>query len=342
MDAWRIEGSFGLDRLTLARGLPDPEPGPLEVLVRVRAASLNYRDVLVIEGRYDPRIALPFVPGSDACGEVIAIGAGVTRAKVGDRVIGSFAQRWIAGRPTHARLRSALGAGLPGVLATHVVLHEDGVVAAPASLTDAQCATLPCAALTAWHALVDHGTLAAGETVLVQGTGGVSIAGLQIAQAMGARVIATSSKPHKLERLRAMGAEATIDYVADREWGKTARAIAGAGVDHVLEVGGAGTLAQSLRAVAPGGMVHVIGMLAGGSETVNVVPITMNEVRLQGIMVGPRDSLEAMIRAFEARRIEPVIDRVFPLAELPRALEYLKSGAHFGKICVDLAEGVRA
>lgn len=336
MDAWRIEGGFGLDRLVLARGLPDPAPAPRQVVVRVSAISLNYRDLLVVLGKYDPRLALPHVPGSDACGEVIAIGDGVTRAKVGDRVIGCFAQRWIAGRATQPRIRSTLGAPLPGVFATHVVLDEDGIVLAPSALGDAACATLPCAALTAWHALVDHGRLAAGETVLVQGTGGVSIAGLQIARAHGARVIATSSKPEKIERLRALGADATVDYARDPEWGRTARKIAGAGADQILEVGGAGTLAQSLRAIAPGGIVHLIGILAGSTERLDVLPVTMNEVRLQGILVGPRDSLEAMIRAFVQHRIEPVIDRALPFGELPAALETLRSGAHFGKICLTL------
>jgi NADPH:quinone reductase-like Zn-dependent oxidoreductase len=334
MRAWEIRGSFGASSLALAeRALP--EPSSHEVLIAVRAVSLNYRDLLVIDGSYDPRLRLPHVPCSDACGEVIAIGQGVTRAKVGDRVIGSFAQRWIAGRPTIAKLRSSLGAPLPGVLATHVVLHEDGVVSAPEHLSDAAAATLPCAALTAWHALVDHGRLRAGETVLVQGTGGVSIAGLQIARAFGARVIATSSKPEKLERLRALGASETVDYRADPEWGKTVRALADRiGVDQVLEVGGPGTLAQSLRAVAPGGTVHLIGVLGGATERFDVLPAVMNEVRLQGIMVGPRESLEALCRAFVASRLEPIVDRVFAFDEAPAACAYLRSGAHFGKVCL--------
>jgi NADPH:quinone reductase-like Zn-dependent oxidoreductase len=334
--AWRIEGAFGLDRLAQV-SLDEPRPGPGQVLVRVRAVALNYRDLLVIQGLYDRRLRLPHVPCSDAAGEVIELGAGVTRVKVGDRVTSSFAQAWTAGRPTIEKLRSALGGPLPGVLATHVVLEEDGVALAPPHLTDVEACTLPCAALTAWHALVDHGRLVAGETVLVQGTGGVSIFALQIARMHGARVIATSSKPEKRARLEAMGALATIDYAADAEWGKTARAKSGgAGVDHVVEVGGAGTMAQSLRAVAPGGCVHVIGVLSGGEEGISVLPVLMNEVRLQGIMVGPRESLEAMGRALAHNDVHPVIDRVFPWGDVPAALAHLRSGAHFGKVCVEV------
>jgi NADPH:quinone reductase-like Zn-dependent oxidoreductase len=334
MRAWRIEGAFGLDHLVLV-DQPDPEPGPGKVLVRVRAVALNYRDLLVIEGAYDPRLRLPHVPCSDCAGEVIAIGPGVTRVHVGDRVTSVFAQRWPAGRPTIARLRSALGGPLPGVLATHALLSEEGVASIPAGLDDVEAATLPCAATTAWHALVDQGHLAAGETVLVQGSGGVSIFALQIALLHGARVIATSSRAEKLERLRALGAWATIDSKADPSWGRSARALTGGiGVDHVVEVGGAGTMTQSLRAVAPGGIVHVIGVLAGASDTLSVLPILMNEVRLQGVMVGPRESLEAVGRAFAQRGVRPVIDRVFEFREAPAALAYLRSGAHFGKVCI--------
>jgi NADPH:quinone reductase-like Zn-dependent oxidoreductase len=332
MRAWAIEGGFGIDRLNEITET-DPQPGPSEVVVRVRAVSLNYRDLLVTQGAYDPKLKLPHVPCSDCAGEVVAVGPAVTRAKIGDRVTSSFAQRWPSGRATLAKIRGALGAPLRGVLATHAVLHEEGIAPAPAHLSDVAAATLPCAATTAWHALVDHGRLAAGESVLVQGTGGVSIFALQIAKMFGARVIATSSSPAKRERLRAMGAMATIDYKADADWGKTVRSMTG-GVDHVVEVGGAGTLAQSLRAVAPGGTIHVIGVLGGAADTLDVRPVLMNEVRLQGVIVGPRESLEAVGRAFAANDATPIVDRVFPWAEAREALAYLESGAHFGKVCI--------
>ncbi|UJR86631.1 zinc-dependent alcohol dehydrogenase family protein [Sandaracinus amylolyticus] len=333
--AWRIEGGFGLERLVLATE-DDPTPGPGEVIVRTRAVSLNYRDLLVLKGSYDPRLALPHVPCSDVCGEVIAVGPGATRVKVGDRVIGAFAQTWVAGKPTHARLRSALGGAVRGVLSTEVRLRDEGVVIAPAHLSDVEAAALPCAYVTAWHALVDHGRIAAGETVLVQGTGGVSIAALQIAKLFGARVIATSSQPHKRERVLAIGASDAIDYASDREWGKTVRQrTGGIGVDHVVEVGGAGTMAQSLRAVTSGGSVYVIGVLAGGAETLSVLPVLMNEVRLQGVMVGPRESLEALCRALTTHpEVRPVIDRTFDFHDAPAALAHLASGAHFGKVCL--------
>lgn len=334
---WRIEGRFGLDRLRERERELSP-PGPGEVLVAVRAVSLNYRDLLVIRGEYDPRIALPHVPCSDCAGEVIAIGPGVTRAKVGERVTSVFAPGWIAGRPTATRIRAALGGGLAGVLATHVLLREDGVVPAPAHLDDVEAATLPCAGVTAWHALVDHGRIAPGDTVLVQGTGGVSIFALQIARMAGARVIVTSSKEEKRARAMALGASAAIDYVADRDWGKTARQESGgAGVDHVIEVGGAGTMAQSLRAVAAGGSVYVIGVLAGGAEKLSVLPLLMNDVRMQGVHVGPRESLVALGRALERGGVRPVVDRVFAWHEAPAALAHLASGAHFGKVCLAVA-----
>ena len=334
MRAWEITGGFGLDHLSLVTR-PSPPLGPSDVRVAVKAVSINYRDQLMIAGTYDPRLSLPITPCSDASGEVVEIGAAVTRFAVGDRVITSFAQRWIAGPPTHEKIRSTLGGPLPGTLATELVLSEMGLARAPSSLTHEEAATLCCAGLTAWHALVDHGRLAAGDTVLVQGTGGVSIFALQIARAFGARVVATSSSATKRERLASMGAFASIDYVADREWGKTIKQLtAGRGVDQVVEVGGAGTLAQSLRAVAVGGTVHVIGILTGSSEPLSITPILMNEVRLQGIMVGPRESLEALVRAVDSVGLRPVVDRIFPFEEAPLAFAHLRTGAHFGKIVI--------
>lgn len=334
MKQWEIP-SFGALRLVER---DDPAPGHREVLVRVRAVSLNYRDLLLVDGSYSPKHPLPAVPCSDMVGVVSAVGHDVTRVRVGDRVIASFAQAWTGGRLTRAHQLSALSMPLPGVLCTHRVFSEEGLVRAPAHMDDAEASTLPCAALTAWHALVDHGRLTAGETVLVQGSGGVSIFALQIARMLGAQVVATTGRAEKVERLLALGARHVIDYKVDAEWGKTAKQLTGGvGVDHVVEVGGAGTLTQSLRAVAPGGSVYVIGVLAGNTEPLNVLPVLMNEVRMQGVFVGPRASLEAMCNAFSANAIRPVVDRVFPFEEAPQAMAHMRSGAHMGKVVIAVA-----
>lgn len=331
MLAWEIRDGFGLDRLTLVER-PLPSPGPRQVRVRPSAFSLNYRDWMVATGAYNPRQRLPLVPLSDGVGVVDAVGDGVTRARVGDRVAAIFAQRWLAGPPDKAELASALGAPLDGMAAEAVVLDEDGVVHVPAHLCDEEAATLPCAAVTAWCALFEHGGLAPGRTVLVQGSGGVSVFALQLARLAGARVIATSSSADKRERLEALGAWRTLDYRADPEWGKSARALTGAGVDLVVEVGGAGTIEQSLSAVRPGGTIAVIGALEGGAGPVTLTRVLMSQVRLQGVFVGPRDAFERMNRAIEAAALRPVVDRVFAFEELPAALEALKRGGHVGKI----------
>jgi NADPH:quinone reductase-like Zn-dependent oxidoreductase len=331
-----IRGAFGLDHLVEVER-PEPRPGFGQVVVRVRAASLNFRDLLTIEGRYNPKQPLPLIPCSDGAGEVVAAGEGVSRVRVGDRVCGAFAQRWIAGEPTRERLRSTLGGPLDGMLAEMVALDQEGVVRVPAHLTDEEAATLPCAAVTAWSALVTEGGLAAGETVLVQGTGGVSLFALQLARLAGARVIATSSSDEKLGRARELGAAEGINYRAVPQWGKRVRELTGgAGADQVIEVGGAGTFQQSLQAVRFGGRISLIGNLAGSSAEVMLTSILMQRIRVQGILVGHRESFEAMNRAIELHRLRPVIDRVFPLAEARQAFEHMAAGGHFGKICIRL------
>ncbi|QRO01740.1 NAD(P)-dependent alcohol dehydrogenase [Archangium violaceum] len=334
MKAYEIRGGFGLDKLVPVER-PDPEPGPFQVRVRVKATSLNYRDLMMVEGRYNSKQKLPLVPNSDGAGVVEAVGQGVTRVKPGDRVMGIFAQAWLAGEPSRAAQGSTLGGPLDGALADTMILHEEGVVPTPAHLSDEDAATLPCAAVTAWSALVTHGGLKAGDTVLLQGTGGVSIFALQIARMMGARVILTSSRDDKLERARALGAHEGINYVTTPDWDKAARALTGGtGVDHVVEVGGAGTLEKSLRAVRVGGTVSVIGVLSGGVGAVPVTPILMGNLRVQGILVGHRQSFEALNRALTLHGVRPVVDRVFPFTEARAAFEYLKSGAHFGKVVI--------
>jgi len=333
MKVWQIEGGFGLDHLTLSER-EAPAPGPGQARVALSAWSLNFRDVLVITGGYNPRQRLPLVPLSDAVGVVDAVGEGVTRVKVGDRVAPTFAQRWIAGRIDRERQKSALGSPGDGVAAEQVVFDAEGLVHVPAHLTDAEAATLPCAGVTAWTALYDQGGLQPGETVLVQGTGGVSIFALLLARLAGARVLVTSSSDEKLERARQLGATWTINYREDPAWGKTARDLTG-GVDHVVEVGGAGTIEQSLVAVRPGGNVYVIGVLDGAGGDLQLTRVLMNAVRMQGVLVGPREAFERMNAAIAAAELRPVIDETtFTFDALPEALAHMQAGAHFGKIAI--------
>jgi NADPH:quinone reductase-like Zn-dependent oxidoreductase len=333
-----LSGSFGLDNLQVEER-PDPVPGQGEALLRMLAASLNYRDLRMVQGSYNPRQPLPLVPGSDGVGEVIAVGKGVRRVKVGDRVCPIFARDWLAGEPARDKIRSTLGGPIDGTLSELVVMPAESLVHAPPHLDAAEAACLPCAGVTAWNALVEQGRVTAGDVVLTLGTGGVSIFALQIAKLLGARVIVTSSDDSKLERARNLGADDLINYRLSPDWGKVARELSGGrGVDHVIEVGGAGTIAQSLRAVRPGGTISVIGVLAGTSSELDLLPVLMQNLRLQGVLVGHREHFEALCRAVAQSRLRPVVDRTFPLAEGRRAFEYLASGAHFGKVCVKIAE----
>lgn len=336
MKVFEIRDGFGLDHL-VATERPDPEPGPGQVLVRTAAVSLNYRDLMTVAGTYNPRQPLPLVPCSDAVGEIVAVGPGVTQRQVGERVATLFAPTWQGGRPSRERLRKTLGGPLDGTLAELLALDDDAVVPVPEYLRDVEAATLPCAALTAWSAIVTHGCVGAGDTVLVQGTGGVSLFALQFAQLFGARVIVTSSSAAKLDAVREMGSWGEIDYVQNPEWGRRARELTdGLGVDHVVEVGGAATLAQSLRAVRIGGQISLIGVLAGAVSELDVRPMLMQHVRLQGILVGSREGFEAMLRAVEQHRLRPRVHRVFPFAETREAFAYMAGGQHLGKICIDL------
>ena len=335
MKVFEIKDGFSLDNLRLAER-PEPRPGHGQVLIKVRAASLNYRDLLVVKGAYNPKLPLPLIPCSDGAGEVVAVGEGVTRVRVGDRVAGIFMQKWLAGEIDDKGARSALGGDIDGMLAELVVLSEDGVVPIPEHLTFEEGATLPCAAVTAWHAVVENG-IRPGDTVLILGTGGVSLFALQFARLAGARVIATSGSDEKIARVTQLGASDGINYRAVPEWDRPVRELTGrTGVDLVVEVGGAGTLPRSLRAVRVGGQISLIGVLAGGAGEVNPLPVVMKKVRLQGIFVGSRAMFEAMNRAIALHRLRPVIDRVFPFAEAREALHFLESGAHFGKVCIRL------
>jgi NADPH:quinone reductase-like Zn-dependent oxidoreductase len=332
MKSFLLKSGFGIENLSM-EDVSEPKPGPGEVLVKMRAWSLNYRDLLVVRGVYAPKLRFPFQILSDGVGEVVQTGLNVSRVQVGQRVAGAFMQKWVEGRFDEEKAKSSLGGNIPGIAAEYVVLDAEAVVQVPSHLTDEEAATLPCAALTAWNALVSSGQLTAGETVLVQGTGGVSIFALQFAHMLGARVIVTSSSDDKLERALDLGASDGINYRATPEWGAAARHLtADRGVDHVVEVGGAGTLPQALHAVRHGGHISLIGILTGGEF--NPIPILMKGVCVQGIFVGSCEMFEAMNRAIDLNKLKPVVDRVFPFAELPQALGYMESGSHFGKIVI--------
>ena len=335
MKAYQLTALNGPDALRLVE-LPEPKPARGQVLVQVRAASLNYRDLLVSDGRYG-KLALPLIPLSDGAGEIVAVGEGVTRWKTGERVAGTFFQGWQAGPFQGEMARTALGGALNGMLAEYVALSEDGVVPIPPHLGFEDAATLPCAALTAWHALVIRGNVSADETVLLLGTGGVSIFALQFAKMHGARVIVTSSSDEKLARAKTLGADETINYRSTPEWEMEAFHLTSeAGVDQVVEVGGAGTLVKSLRSVRPGGQVHLVGGVSGFTGEVPLAEIIRKLVVVRGIYVGSRAMFEALNRAVALHRTKPVIDRVFEFTDAPGAYRYQQSGRHFGKIVISI------
>jgi NADPH:quinone reductase-like Zn-dependent oxidoreductase len=330
---WQLS-AFGLEFLTLIEKESAP-PGLGQVQVRIHAISLNYRDLMVVEGRYNPRLALPRVPCSDGAGEVVAVGAGVTQWKPGDRVAGIFMQQWLAGRPVAAYAKSALGGDIDGMLATEVVLHESGLVRIPDHLSYQEAATLPCAAVTAWNALFTAADTQPGHTVLILGTGGVSIFALQFAKMAGARVLGTSSSDEKLERAKALGLDAGFNYRTNPDWEKWAfEQTGGEGVDLVVDIGGSSILARSFRALRHGGTVAQIGVLAGASDTLDVRPILAKQLKIHGVYVGSRANFTAMNKAITQVKLRPVIDSVFPFAEAPTALRHMESAAHFGKIVI--------
>ncbi len=305
--------------------------------VRFHAASLNYRDLMVALGQYNPKMELPRILGSDAAGEVVRVGAGVTELQRGDRVASLFFQSWQAGEITSTTGKSALGGAVDGVFATDCLLPTTGLIPVPQMLSVEQAATLPCAALTAWNALVERGKVHAGQTVLILGTGGVSLFALQLAKMHGARVILTSSSDDKLARGRALGADETINYTATPAWDDEVLRLTGKrGVDHVVEVGGAGTMDRSLKAVRVGGHVHLIGVLSEPEKGVNIRPVLSKSLYFNGIYVGSREMALRLNAALEVNQLQPVIDRVFPFSEARAAFEHMRSGSHFGKIVLRL------
>ena len=335
MKAYEID-KFGIDDLRMVDAAM-PEPGDDEVLVKVHSAALNYRDLMVVDGRYNPRMKLPVVPLSDAAGKVVAVGKNVASRKVGERVMPLFVQRWFDGRLDVAASRSSLGgdARSNGVLREYAAFNERSVVGVPEHLSFSEAATLPCSALTAWNALIESGKLQKGETVLTLGTGGVSIFAIQIAKHFGARVIATSSSDAKIERLKALGADETINYRSTPDWERRVLEwTGGQGVEHVVEVGGAGTIEKSVASVRMGGEIALIGALSGGAS-VDTVPIFMRAISLHGIFVGSKAMFERMLKEFGRAKMRPVIDREFAFDDASEAFRYMQKGEHFGKIVIN-------
>lgn len=334
MKAYVVQEPFGLEALQLTER-PDPQPGPGQVLVRIRAVSLNYRDLLVVKGVWRP--TSPRIPASDGVGEVVAVGEGVTRMRTGDRVAGIFLPGWIDGEAAPERLRvpSLGGVGTDGVLAELVVFEEKSVVRVPEHLSDVEAATLPLAGVTAWHAIVRRSGVKQGDTVLVQGTGGVSLFALQFARMAGATVLVTSSSDEKLRRARELGAAHGINYRDSPHWDERVLEItANRGVDHIVEVVGGENLNRSLHAVRMSGTISVVGLLGGTSAPVETFGFVEKNVRLHGILVGSREMFEEMNRAVAEHKLTPAIDRVFGFEEAGEALRYLETGAHFGKVCI--------
>ncbi|MBW4027531.1 zinc-dependent alcohol dehydrogenase family protein [Acidipila rosea] len=333
MKVWQIS-SFGIDNLEL-NDLPMPHPAPGQVVIKIHATSLNYRDLMMVLGKYNPKMALPRIPLSDGAGEVTAVGEGVTTFKPGDRVAGIFMQNWLDGSPHAAKQKGALGGDIDGMLAEYVVLPATGVVPVPTHLSWEEAATLPCAALTAWNAVVRSGNVKPGSTVLIQGTGGVSIFALQFAKMLGARVLGTSSSDDKLSRAQKIGLDAGLNYRTTPDWAAWAvDQTHGEGVDLVVEVGGSGTFAQSLKAARTGGTITQIGVLSHATEPFQIGPLLHKQLQVQGIYVGSRTEFLTMNQAIEMHGLKPVIDEVFAFQDARKALEKMEAGRHFGKLVI--------
>ena len=334
MKAYEIRSPEGIDALHLA-DRPEPRPGPGQVLVRLHASSVNYRDLMNVLDPPGRGIAYPRIPNSDGAGEVVAVGDGVARFQPGDRVAGTFFQRWADGGISAEAMASALGGPIDGLLAEYAVLEADGLVKIPEHLSYEEAATLPCAALTAWHILVEMGRLKAGDTVLTLGTGGVSIFALQFAVMQGARVIVTSSSDRKLVRAAELGAWQTVNYRENPEWNEEVLAMTeGRGADIVVEVGGAGTLERSIQAARIGGSIGLVGVLTGGE--INPTSVMRKSIRMQGIYVGSRAMFESMNRAIAANELHPVIDQRFGFDDARAAFHHMQGGGHFGKIVIGI------
>lgn len=336
MKAWLLE-DFGLRNLTLGTA-ETPKPNAGELLVKVSAVSLNFRDKAIVDGIYEPHLVpKPLIPVSDAVGEVVAVGEAVTRFKVGDRVNSHLYSHWLEGAPAPDEPMHCLGMPLPGGLAEYMILHENGAVAAPASMSDEEAATLPIAALTAWYSLMDVGNLQSGQSVLVQGTGGVSIFAAQIAVAKGARVIATSSRDENLQRLEALGVSDGINYRKHPDWEKKVLDLTdGKGVDVTIDVAGGDGLNRSVQATKVSGVIAQVGFLTGQVTALELMPVIFRQTTIRGIAVAPRSSFDRMNPFLDEHRIKPIIDKVYGFDEAAQAYEHLSRGA-FGKIVIKVS-----
>jgi NADPH:quinone reductase-like Zn-dependent oxidoreductase len=335
MKVWQIQ-SFGIEQLVLEQ-LPQPNPGRGEVLVKVHAVSLNYRDLLMVRGHYNPKLPLPRIPCSDGAGEIVEVGQDVTAVKVGQRVAGIFMQNWLDGAPTAERSRGALGGDIDGMLAEYVVLPQSGVVEIPEHLSFIEAATLPCAGVTAWNALTNVVQTNPSDVVLIQGTGGVSIFALQFAKIMGATVIGTSGSDEKLQRAITLGMKSGVNYRQTADWPKwVLQQTDHRGADLIVEVGGPGTFSQSLQCIRTGGTVAQIGVLSQSDQPLPIAPILHRQVRVQGIYVGSRAHFETMNRAIAASQLRPVVDKVFAFSQARDALSTMEKASHFGKIVIQV------
>lgn len=333
MQAWRFEGGFGFDALRRVE-LPDPVPGPRDVLLEMRAASLNYRDLVVLRGQHGRRVQPPLIPLSDGVGVVAAVGAEVTGLTPGDRVCPVFFQNWEGGAPPADLEGGRLGGPLDGVLATHRVFPAAGVVRVPDHLSDAEAATLPCAGLTAWSALMAAPQVAPGESVLILGTGGVALMAVQLARAAGARVIVTTSSPDRAARVAALGADQVIDRSATPDWAAEVQRAAPGGVDRVLELGGAATLPDAIRVTRTGGQIILIGNVTGNEARLFLPAVLVRQLTLRAVTVGHRQGLATLARALDAHRLHPVVAETFAFDDAPHAFRALEAQGGFGNICI--------
>ena len=336
MKCVEIVATNGFEGLRLAER-PTPKPGPRQVLVRMRAASFNWRDMMILKGGYMRGIPLPRIPLSDGAGEIVEVGSDVTRVKQGDRVCGTFFQTWLSG-PVFAEAQdAALGGTAEGVLSEYALLEGEGVIRFPEHLSFAEAATLPCAALTAWHGLFEAGGLRAGDTALLLGTGGVSVFGLQLARMAGANAIITSSSDEKLERAKALGATGTVNYAKNAKWADAVRELTGGrGADHTLDVIGGESSKCALEALRVGGHAAVIGARSGVGGDLDRRYVLQKGLRVSGINIGSRAMFEAMNRAIAAAKLKPVVDKTFPIADAVNAYKDFATGKHFGKVVVTI------
>ncbi len=337
MRSWQIVDGFGLDHLKMNE-MPQEKLGSQDVRIKVRACSLNYRDLMVVKGWYNPQQPLPLTPVSDGAGEVMEVGTDVKDFKVGDKVCGTFSQKWDAGRVCDLAQKYTLGGPINGMLSESIVLNQQGLIKFPSFLTFAEAATLPCAAVTAFNALTQESSFMPGDTVLIEGTGGVSLFALQFAQVLNLKTIVISSSNDKLGFSKKLGATHTINYAQCPEWHEQVLTLTdGQGVDGVVEVGGAKTINKAIASVKRGGVITVIGILSGTTEAFDLVPILMRQIRIHGVFVGPKTLFAAMNRVIEHSQIHPVIDRCFEFKDAPQAFDYLESGAHFGKVVINVS-----